>query len=140
MIVGFTGTRRGMHVEQHRLLVDALRRMRPEAFHHGMCIGADSEAALIVRDELPDCRIIGHPPVITSMLNASACHDELLPALPYLDRNKAIVDACDWLLAAPDGPPRLRSGTWSTIRYAFAQKRPVRILMPRGTINEDLLK
>ena len=37
----------------------------------------------------------------------------------YLDRNKDIVNNCDLLIAAPkENTEVLRSGTWSTVRYA----------------------
>ena len=38
--------------------------------------------------------------------------------MPYLERNKNIVNAVDFIIAAPDGPEKVRSGTWSTVRYA----------------------
>ena len=53
------------------------------------------------------------------------CHPK-----PYLDRNRDIVDACEVLLATPDGPERLRSGTWSTVRYARKIGKPVEVRLP----------
>jgi hypothetical protein len=54
----------------------------------------------------------------------------LLPEREYLQRNRDIVDATDVLLAAPDGPERVRSGTWSTVRYAYRAGRGVLLVMP----------
>ena len=55
-------------------------------------------------------------------------------ALPYLERNRKIVDNSDMLLAAPAGPEaeHLRSGTWSTIRYAIKMGKRVFIILPDG--------
>ena len=48
---------------------------------------------------------------------------------PYLQRNHNIVNECDMLVAFPSTSNEvLRSGTWSTIRYAKKAKKPVEII------------
>lgn len=58
--------------------------------------------------------------------------------LPYMERNRAIVDASDVLIACPYEivePEFGRSGTWSTIRYALTIPNfPVVIIWPNGRV------
>src|SRR5258706_311318 len=56
--------------------------------------------------------------------------DVMLPAKDYIARNHDIVDDTDILYACPDGPEKVRSGTWATIRYALKQKKKVVIFHP----------
>lgn len=130
MILGFTGTGKGMTVDQLKALVALLNKLRPSEFHHGDCVGADREAHHIVRYHAPTCRIVVHPPIIDSA--RSFCKgDEIQPPLPYLERNRAIVAACDALAAAPlTKEERLRSGTWMTVRAARRSEKPIHFLWP----------
>lgn len=60
---------------------------------------------------------------------------DLVNVIPYLQRNKVIVDRCGVLVAAPgEAQEQLRSGTWSTIRYARRVGRPVIMVLPDGTV------
>ncbi len=126
MKLGFTGTRRGMTAAQRHSLISELTwyRYRGHAqptfdveFHHGACRGADTEAASIA--ERLGCSIVSHPP---SNMGSAA----------LLARNRQIVAACELLLAAPEGPELLRSGTWATIRHARKTLRHTIILWPDG--------
>lgn len=132
--VGFTGARAGVTRTQAETCWSILGKDWAEGvreFHHGDCVGADASiAAYAMRTGF---RIIGHPPNDPSRRAWFPC-DELLPERPYLDRNRAIVDVSGRLLACPDGPDRLRSGTWSTIRYARRSGLAVRVVMPDGTV------
>jgi hypothetical protein len=87
-------------------------------FHHGLCIGADEEAHEIVRWLSPKTWIIGHPgdnPDKQVQLDV----DSMYPVRPNLVRNHIMVDLCGLLIAAPlTDDEVLRSGTWSTVRYA----------------------
>jgi predicted Rossmann fold nucleotide-binding protein DprA/Smf involved in DNA uptake len=38
------------------------------------------------------------------------------------------------LVAMPDGPEELRSGTWATVRYARKQGKDGRIIYPDGLV------
>ncbi len=129
MKIGFTGTQQGMSDKQtiqfHALILD---RFFFTEFHHGDCIGADEEAHILVREFLPEVKIVVHPP-INPQKRAYCEGDVVLPKMDYLARNKNIVNATDILLATPKTlEEELRSGTWSTIRYARKLNREVYIL------------
>ena len=53
---------------------------------------------------------------------------------PYLERNKDIVDETGLLIATPKGEEIVRSGTWSTIRYARKNHKKIIIIMPNGNL------
>lgn len=134
MRLGFTGTQKGMtrlqRITLEKYLVD-----NGGEFHHGDCIGADGEAhdlavyyawsPIIHPPSNPEKRAfkksgrIGHP-------------------MPYLDRNRIIVSETDALIATPgEYKEQLRSGTWSTIRYARKLKRKIIIIFPDGSVKEE---
>ena len=102
----------------------------PISFHHGDCIGADATA----HDYAANLKfhIVIHPP-----LDAKARAfkpGKVLECKPYLVRNHDIVDVADTLIACPDGPERLRSGTWATVRYALRQRKQVYLIWPDGKL------
>ncbi len=135
MKIGFTGTSKGMTKEQKyafRTLLDKLYSVKE--FHHGDCIGADAEAHEIMVLRYGTTIIIHiHPPDYSAkQAFCDAPSSFIHPSKPYLDRNKDIVNACDSLIATPEGPEITRSGTWSTIRYARKFYRPIYIIMPDG--------
>ena len=104
-------------------------------FHHGDCVGADAQAAVMARDL--GCRLICHPPEQTAD-RAYVVSDEAREPLTYLARNRAMVDEAKRLVAFP----RLmaeeeRGGTWYTIRYARKRGYPVTIIWPDGRIEHD---
>jgi hypothetical protein len=139
MKVGFTGTRDGMSNEQRRSFCVLLKHFDPLVeFHHGCCIGADSDAANFVQLPYPDS-VIGHPCTMRGMTDAFAVRmsKTMLPVKPPLARNRDIVDACEVLIACPKGPEELRSGTWATVRYARKQKKRIIILWPDGSVSEE---
>lgn len=121
-VAGYTGTQNGMNKRQQRLFVNAILEYNPTEFHHGDCIGGDAEAHTLVREYLPDCRIIIHPPLNESKRAFCKGAAQILPAKDYLDRNKDIVIASSRMFVTPfQNEEQLRSGTWSTWR--FAKKR-----------------
>lgn len=115
MILGVTGSRKAPKPE----LVEKLRKFISEnnvtQLHHGDCVGWD-EACHTVAVSM-GVQVAIHPPN-QSKFRAWCSGGVLLLEKPYLDRNKDIVNSVDYLIAAPDGPERQRSGTWSTVRYA----------------------
>lgn len=130
MILGFTGTSRGMTLVQKTMFTNLLARLCPKAFHHGDCIGADAEAHALVREHCPRCIIEIHPP-IDPKARAFCQGGTVWPLKPYLERNKAIVFHCDELAAAPlTRVEELRSGTWSTVRYARKALKPIHMVWP----------
>lgn len=117
--IGFTGTRRGMTDAQKEsvilLLLGAVGH-GATAFHHGCAVGADTEAAAIAEGLglLPVEHPAGDQP---------------------LKRNREIVAASEYLVAAPSQPREvLRSGSWATVRYAREAGIPIAVVRPDGTV------
>lgn len=144
MIIGFTGTRRGMTSPQAQAVVNMLRWFKDNyeylEVHHGDCLGADAQFHNICAYVYPH-KIIVHPPIIETM--RAHCSDfggltkptivEILPPKDYLPRNHDIVDASYLLLAAPEqGREVMRSGTWATVRYARKKHKQVAVCLPDG--------
>lgn len=135
--LGFTGTRQGMTGKQRASLADHLERkvQRFACLHHGDCVGSDAEAHEIARRL--GLYIVGHPPLNTKMRAYCDC-DTMCMALDYIERNHAIVQACQELIATPDTMrEKQRSGTWATVRYAREWRRMVTIVYPDGTLGID---
>lgn len=139
MRVGFTGTREGLTPAQGGALARCVRDSVVTTFHHGACYGADAEAVVHVQHHHPDAYIVAHPCTLTKCVSertvkaSNAARDVRAP----LDRNRDIVDTADVLFACPKGPEELRSGTWSTIRYARKCGTPVVIFWPDGTVTKE---
>jgi hypothetical protein len=133
MKIGFTGTRYGLTSQQRNELNRILRSKGTEQFHHGDCRGADWEAHHLARRLL--IPVVLHPPVENTARAHCRGWDISRVPLPYLERNRAIVDETDELIACPrtyteEAEPR--SGTWYTVRYAARIGRPVLIILPDG--------
>ena len=86
--------------------------------HHGDCVGADE--GLHYACASPKDVIIIHPSNIKKWSLNSQKYFKRYDPKPPLERNKDIVNESDFLVAYPEDPEVeiLRSGTWSTIRYA----------------------
>lgn len=137
MKVGFTGTQRGMEGKQQDRLLEILSSIKLLEFHHGDCIGADDQAHYLIGKYLKskDICIVIHPP--SDFKKRAWCKGSRIEreVKPYLERNKDIVDETDLLIACPKSDKEeLRSGTWSTIRYARKQNKKVVLIYPNGDI------
>lgn len=140
MIVGFTGTREGMTLKQQAVLRHLLRaHARGGTLHHGDCIGADAQAHDIALAE--GLSIVIHPPTNSRLraykhlpVESDAAVVEVFPERPYRERNQAIVEACEWLIAAPAARHARTSGTWMTIHLARRLGRDLSIILPSGEI------
>jgi len=131
MKIGFTGTQKGMTDKQKEKLRDILsRQIYPNhniEFHHGDCIGADSEAHKIAKEMGFVVHI--HPPIKPN--KRAFCQGDVEHIKKdYLIRDYDIIDAATILIACPAGKEELRSGTWATVRYARKISRPITIIMP----------
>lgn len=131
VIVGFTGSRRGMTDAQRVAFRAVLQALGPSLFVHGDCVGADADAHAIARDEgvVVHIRPCDFSNMRAHCLGAARTH----PTTTAFARNRAIVDGCDVLIATPptaDEQPR--GGTWYTIRYARKRLRRAVILAPDG--------
>jgi hypothetical protein len=137
MFYGFTGTREGTSDDQRYALRLWFDRNRPKQLHHGACVGADADMVTIAAGL---CLIVAHPPEEEAYLSAYAAglSDRRMLPLPYLVRNRAIVDACQLLIACPKGEEEQRSGTWSTVRYAREKGKPVVIIWPTGIVEGEV--
>jgi hypothetical protein len=134
MKIGITGTKKGLSEKQRKFMESWCQRNNKsfDEFHHGDCIGVDSQ----VHDILTDLgwKAVIHPPNIykyRAFKEASVVHKEK----PYLKRNKNIVDSVDVVYAFPlQEHEVIRSGTWATIRYAAKQDKPLWIVLPNGKL------
>ena len=131
MQIGFTGSQTGMSSPQHLFIQTYIQHTQPKIFstHHGDCVGADAEFHEICENE--EIAVTLHPPS-NNEKRAFCSAGQVRAPLPYLVRNKKIVDACTLLIACPSGPELPRSGTWATVRYARRQRRRLMIVMPNG--------
>lgn len=139
MIIGFTGTRRGMTKAQRSTLgVILFDQHESREFHHGDCIGADEEAHGLARAF--GFRIVLHPP--SDPRKRAYCEaDTTRTPAEYLARNRCIVDECGLLVATPKQyADEVRSGTWSTVRYAQRIGRDVIVILPDGRTVDALMR
>lgn len=139
--LGLTGSRIEPTWQQKETLKEWLVLLNEERvivdLHHGDCIGADSVIQAIIEARFPTINVIIHPPINEKYRAFNK--GLILPRKEYLERNKDIVDSCDLLIAFPkDKTEVLRSGTWSTIRYAVKKFKTVKIFLPNGRIEHNL--
>ncbi len=136
-VLGFTGTREGMTDRQRSSVAALLRTLAPSAIVHGGCVGADDEVdEMAMTYGIP--RLV-RPGNIEAKRGAYTSRSGTLivfPVRPNLTRNRSIVHDCDVLVAAPKGDEELRSGTWSTVRYARPWRRLI-VVRPDGTRVEE---
>jgi hypothetical protein len=129
--VGFTGSRYGMSVAQALALRKLLAEGPWKVLHHGDCVGSDVTAHGFAREL--GLAVVVHPPVVGT-LRARLASAQVVPPLPYLDRNRAIVTSADHVIATPVSTQVRQGGTWFTIRYAIAQGKPLSVIAPSGRI------
>lgn len=142
MIVGFTGTRKGMNTAQLAQLNFMLATLKRDTscgatneFHQGGADGGDKQARILAREWGYD--VHWHPCPGVSL--ADVIGDEPLAkfetwheVFPPLTRNRNIVAVAFALIAGPHTDvEELRSGTWATVRYARAAAIPV-VHLTRG--------
>jgi hypothetical protein len=125
-----------MQPNQKIEVVEYLRYLRAEGythFHHGDCIGADAQAASYAK-QLGFTLVChpGHPrDKNNTMYRAFTTFNDVMHEVkPFAVRDRDIVDAVDTMVATPVGLEEIRSGTWTTVRYAKRQEKPVRIIYP----------
>jgi hypothetical protein len=141
MIFGFTGTQEGMTKAQEIGLRYLFREhatghgrgdLGQDEFHFGDCIGADAQAFDIAEEfHFFTVSYPGPNSEKRAFKNASIIRS----TRPNLIRNREIVDACELLLATPLQTSEIvRSGTWSTIRYAQRVRRQKYVILPDGEL------
>lgn len=128
MIIGVTATQQGLTDRQKRLVREELIALGATELHHGDCIGGDADIHQIAVEL--DLYIIIHPPRNESKRAFCEAH-ETRRALEYLDRNKNIVLESNFLIGCPRyNREELRSGTWSTIRFARRIAKDYVVILP----------
>jgi len=140
MKIGFTGTRTGTTPEQHARLCRVVQELAPTEWHHGCCIGADSESVDVVWEYAKSAKIVAHPPEKKGKMSYEALHisHEKRKPRPYLERNRDIVNEVEVLVACPDGEDEeLWSGTWATIRAARKKGIRIVIIWPDGNVTDE---
>lgn len=137
MNIGFTGTQKGMSDYQKKEVALILLFHRPFCMaediiyqaHHGDCIGADAEFEQLAKEY--GYTTYAHPASDTGSKRAYCKSDTILPSKPALKRNRDIVNVAGIMIATPgQGYEVLRSGTWSTIRYAKRYGTLIHVIYP----------
>lgn len=139
MTLGFTGTSKGMTQRQRDTVLYLFRELQLTELHHGGERHADAEAHRLAL-ALGACVHV-HPGPAFKLSHDCLGADVVHAIKPNLTRNKDIVTmSVDGLVAAPSGATEvLRSGTWTTVRYARKAERRRWIVSPDGTFREELI-
>ncbi len=100
-------------------------------FHHGLCVGADDEAAEIASEI--GFWVIAHPGDLPQYRGKSE-YDEIRQEKPCIERNHDIVDEVEEMFATPGQDYEIKrgSGTWATIRYTEKNDTQLTIIYPNG--------
>lgn len=136
--VGFTGTQVGMTLEQSFGVANFLHERGEFVGRHGDCVGADDKFDSIAR-QIPGFHHMEIHPMAFAGAKRAYCtigpRDVLWPEVAPLLRNQDIVDNSDIILATPkEANMVLRSGTWTTIRYATKAGKPVFVVLTSGVV------
>lgn len=141
MILAFTGTRAGMTPKQRLAVFNLVENLKPSTVLHGDCIGADTDfhkICMAIRGSIinPEPPFINLYPADHSARAHNEGYDTIYPAADDpLKRNLAMVKACDELIATPkEYVEIIRSGTWTTRRYAIKEKKVIYTVYPDGTV------
>lgn len=130
MKLGMSGGRTGLSKEAKDILIKFIKNNKIVQVHHGDCIGSDKEFHDICVSH--NIKTIIHPPD-DNKLRSFCKGDVILSAKKYLERNHDIVDESVMIIAFPSTQTEvLRSGTWSTIRYAKKKNKKIFIVYPNG--------
>jgi predicted Rossmann fold nucleotide-binding protein DprA/Smf involved in DNA uptake len=103
------------------------------SLYHGDCIGVDEQVHDIAAKL--GFKINIYPPIDERFRAHCIIGNVLIADAPrdYMTRNRNIVNACEHLLVVPESAVELlRSGTWSTYRYARKVHKQFTIITPGG--------
>ena len=136
-VLGLTGTR-VLTPARQRLVADLLADVRADRYVTGGAVGFDAFAGRLLALRWPQAEHVVVVPAFRGQVQpwweefVGRVTLEVMPAgSTFRDRNAAIVDSCDELVAFPTHPeadPRAkRSGTWQTVRLARRAALPVRV-------------
>lgn len=136
--IGITGSRLGATPLQLQTLMGLLLpyyHTELVDLHHGACVGVDQQAALL--GKALKFHVVAHPPENKRYLSQYSLDVSrtIMPELPYLDRDRVIVDRSSLIVAIPHTSTEVpRSGTWYTYNYAKSQNKATKLILPDGTI------
>ncbi len=134
MIAGFTGTRYGLTEVQQEVLHDYLHVALPAEFHHGD--GGEGDAMAVTIAQGLGIPTFAHPGLMAKWRAHTINNAVTYLPKPELERDRDIAIICDVLFACPQGFTEVkRSGTWTTMRYATAEKKRVITIYPDGTFS-----
>lgn len=133
---GMTGTREGVTPKQLGMGLWLLDALGADEWHHGDCVGADAAWHGFLRQNFPEVVIHVHPPKNDSYRAWKSLDADIIYSPDdYISRNQHIVRITDVLIAFPKSTQEeLRSGTWSTVRFARKLKKPHAIIYPDGVM------
>ena len=143
--IAMTGTSKGHLLTEHQCLqfkehLQTLWTQGFTHFRHGDCVGADAMGHQLAVEIGFD--VVVHPPD-NDRLRAFCQSRSIMPVQSYRERNQAMVNRCDLLLALPNQNQEVnRSGTWMTVRMARRANVPIMIFYPDGRVikeNQNLL-
>ena len=102
-----------------------------------MCVGADEQFHFMAKALgyfMIGCPGVTHGGMVWQRSEKCDC-DLVMPAKPFLVRNRDIVRESDVLIATPKQKTEQHrgSGTWATIRYARQAQLTLCIVWPDGT-------
>jgi hypothetical protein len=135
MIVTVTGTRHHVSRQQCDWVWETLTSIGATEMHQGACTGFD-EYCHMVGLKL-GLTIVVHPPNDGRwMMQPDWNHENVtvLPAAPYHERDRNMVDASAFVLGAPLLPRNGTSGTWYTLDYAAYRRRGGQVCYPDGRV------
>jgi hypothetical protein len=136
--LGFTGTQKGWTTEQAYSAEYAIECLRKDFLwmNNEGCIGSDAQAAHLWQSK--GGFIYLHPPILETKRAFIQAEQTGLP-LSYLERNEIIISMSSCLLATPgEMTEQLRSGTWSTVRYARRSRISIVFVYPDGSTFHEL--
>jgi len=136
MHLGITGTRQGLTEAQFDVVKNFIIESDIEVLHQGDCMGVDYQITQMFQDIVPEVWVVSHPP-FKPHTRAFGEYDESRAEKGYIERDKDIVDESDYLWACPHSAEIVRSGTWTTVRYARKKGIPITIIMPDGKVIYD---
>lgn len=138
MVIGFTGTRKGMTEAQRGAVLAVLCKVRPRTVVHGDAIGADADFHKICTETYGGTPWVRIRPCNIASERAFCTGDATHPVKPPLMRNRAIVADADAMIACPaQAEEQARGGTWFTIRETRRQNKPLYLVLPDGAVKEE---
>jgi hypothetical protein len=138
--LGFTGSKDRITPIQVDVLYDLMVKLRNKGFlwmHNGDCITSDQTAGLLWSSHKIGGMLMLHPPSNPS-LRANLVADIVCEPRDYIHRDRHIVLCSELIIATPQTSyEEIRSGTWTTVRYARKQRRKIFIIKPDGTVRKE---